>query len=176
VAGKVGPVTLTGAYINDLGHAPEENSFALIANLSPIKNLDLEIGFVTQDDTVASAAGAAGSAGDVFDINAVWSNDMFAVGFDYMSFKQLLDDAVVVWAGVNVGDFNFKARLETVAADAAGAKDAEQITIYGTYPLAKNTIVALEIKDGEVSDSGLGGVLVNSVEGSLVTLEFIGTF
>ncbi len=175
VAGKLGPVTLTGAFVNDLGHAPEENSFALIANVSPVKGLALEIGYVAQDDDLTINPL---TAGDVIDINAVWSNDMFTVGIDYMSFDQLLDPATVIWAGANIGDFNVKVRFESVALDASGAEDAEQTTLYGSYPLSKNTTVALEIKDGDVADSGLAaaGVLPGSVEGSLVTLEFIGTF
>ncbi len=172
VAGEVGPVTLTGAYVNDLGHAPEENSFALVANVSPVDNLDLELGFVTQDDV------AALSAGNVIDFNAVWSNDVYTIGLDYMTFDQLLDPATVIWFGVNLGDFGINARFETVALDTTGSVDAEQTTLYGTYRLSENISAALEIKSGDVAASGLGaaGVLPGSVEGSLVTLEFIGTF
>ncbi|MBL4711374.1 MAG: porin, partial [Gammaproteobacteria bacterium] len=149
LAGAIGPVTLTGAFINDLGHVSEENSVALIANITVASNLDLELGYVTQDD--AAGAGAAGSAGDVLDFNAVWSNSQFAVGIDYMNFGQLLDDAMVVWGGINVGPVNLKVRFETVAAAAAGSADAEQTTFYASYPLAANSTVALEIKDGDVT-------------------------
>ena len=174
LAGAIGPVTLTGAFINDLGHAPEENSFALIANMTVASGLDLELGYVTQDDTAASGAGAAGSAGDVLDFNIVWSNSQFTVGLDYMTFDQLLDDAMVVWAGVNVGGVNLKVRYETVELDGA-AVESKQTTFYASYPLAANSSVALEVKDGDL-DAGLAPVLTNSVDGTIVTVEFIGTF
>ncbi|MBL4712809.1 MAG: porin, partial [Gammaproteobacteria bacterium] len=174
LTGAIGPVTLTGAFINDLGLAAEENSVALIANITVASNLDLELGYVTQDDQ--KVGGAATTAGDVLDFNAVFSTSAFAVGLDYMTFDNVLDDAIVVWGGVNVGPVNLKVRFETVSGSGAGAKDAEQTTFYASYPLAANSSVALEIKDGDVADSGLGAILVSSVEGSLVTLEFIGTF
>ena len=184
LAGAIGPVTLTGAFVNDLGHAAEENSLALIANLD-LAGIALEAGYVTQDDSLAVGTPGVqpfGSAGDVFDINATWSNDLFMVGIDYMMFKQLLDPAMVVWAGVNIGDFNIRARYETVEADSEaqallGVNDsADAVTLYASYALSGNTSVAVEIKDGSVQDSGLGDVLANSVEGSRATVEFLGTF
>ena len=173
LAGKVGPVTLTGAFVNDLGHSAEDNSLALVANFSPMAGLAVEVSHVTQD---ASGAGNPLTAGDVTDINAVWSNDTVSLGIDWMSFEQLLDDAVVVWGGVDLGKVHLGVRHGSVSI--VGGPDADQTTFYASHPLSDNVSVALEVKDGDVAASLLGavGVLPSSVEGTRATIEFIGTF
>jgi len=180
VSGDVGPVTVTGAYLNDIGGAAEENSLALIVNSSPIEGLDLELGMITQDDQVGAAVP---TAGDVMDFNVTYRIAGAAVGLDYLSTDKILDSAYTFWAGYTMDKFSAKVRAENVSFEAAGAKDHEVITFYGAYKAADNLKIGLEIRDAERgavkgTTSGLfkNNAITGVGEGVTTTLKMTATF
>ncbi len=183
IAGDVGPVTLTGAFLNDHGGANEENSLALVANFSPMPDLDLELGMVTLDDQ-ATAGGVATTAGDWIDFNVTYSVQGFTVGLDYLSPDNVIDSAYTIWGGYTHGDFNVKLRTETVewATPAGGVApaDHEANTLYGSYAANENLSIALEYKDGDQGAATAPGNTAHAITGvsqdDLITLEFIATF
>ncbi|MCF6323555.1 MAG: hypothetical protein L3J89_04400 [Gammaproteobacteria bacterium] len=178
LAGAVGPVTLTGAFLNDIGGANEENSLAFVANYSPISDLDLELGFVTQDDQVVGAA--ATTAGDVANFNVTYGISGFVVGLDYLTASNVVDSAYTIWGGYTHGDFNFKLRAESVGWEATGMEDHDAITFYASYAANENLSIALEYKDGDQGATTAPGNTANAISGiaqdGLATLEFIATF
>ena len=181
VAGAAGPVTLTGAFLNDIGGANEENSLAFVANYSPISDLDLEVGFVTQDDQMNTATPAAATtAGDVANFNVTYGIGGFVVGLDYLSASNIVDTAYTIWGGYTFGDFNFKVRTETVTWEATGSKDHDATTFYASYAANENLSIALEIKDGDQGLAVASGNSAHAVTGvaqdGVTTLEFIATF
>jgi len=184
VAGAIGPVTVTGAYLNDIGGAAEENSMALILNASPIEGLDLELGMVTQDDQMTTGATpVATTAGDVMDFNVTYRIAGAAVGLDYMSTDNILDSAYTFWAGYTMDKFSAKLRAENVSFDAAGSTDHEVITFYGSYKAAENLKIGLEIRDAEtgaVKGTSPGLFRNNAItgvgEGMTTTLKMTATF
>jgi hypothetical protein len=200
VAGAIGPVTLTGAYLNDIGGADEENSMALIANMSPMPDLDIELGMLTQDDQAsltagtdgdgnALAAGYANTAGDVIDFNVTYGIAGATVGLDYMTASNIIDSAYTVWGGYNIGKFDAKVRLESVSFESntaftgAAPKDHEVITFYGSYKAAENLKIGLEIRDAETgavkgTSSGLfrNDAITGVGEGMTTTLKMTATF
>ncbi len=181
VAGAVGPVTLTGAFLNDIQDANEENSLAFVVNYSPIAGLDLEAGFVTQDDQMDTAVPpAATTAGDVANFNVIYSIKGFTVGLDYLAPSNIIDSAYTIWGGYTHGDFNFKVRTESVAWEATGAIDHDVNTLYATYAANENLSIALEFRDGDQGAATAPGNTANAITGvaqdSVATLEFIATF
>ena len=197
VAGALGPVTLTGAFLNDLGQVDEENSFALIANYSPLAGLDLELGVVTQagNGTVDSGSGGLNtSVGDVTNFNVVYTGvKNLTLGLDYLAGDVVLDSAYDIWVGYYVGGgFSVNARISeidlnnsdvatlvagvpTIATDLKSAGlpvgDSETTTVNLTYKIAKNLKTALEFSSTDVT------LLSNPTSSyDVATLKFLATF
>jgi len=181
VAGAVGPVTLTGAVLNDIQDADEENSLAFVANYSPITGLDLEVGFVTQDDQMNTATPpAATTAGDVANFNVAYNIQGFTVGLDYLSASNIVDTAYTLWGGYSFGDFSVKLRTESVSWEDTNTADHDANTLYASWQAEENLLIALELKDGDQGASTAPGNTANAVTGvaqdGTATLEFIATF
>ncbi len=184
VAGAVGPVTVTGAYINDIGGAAEENSLALILNYSPVTDLDLEFGMVTQDDQMTTGATpTATTAGGVIDFNVTYKIAGATVGLDYLTADNIIDSAYTIWAGYTIGKFTGKIRTENVAFEATGSTDHEVNTFYGSYKAADNLKIALEIRDADIGAVAGGSSTLfraNAVtgvgQGTTTTVKFTATF
>lgn len=183
-AGAVGPATVTVAVVDDIGLATNTKgegklSTAAVVNFSPMKGLDLELGYVSQNDQ--KVAGVATTAGNVLDINGTFSAGQLTVGLDYLSAANIVDSATNLWVGFDVSDkVNVKARYETVAFEGTGVDDATKTTLYATYAIAKNLSAALEHSTGSNDNAGAVGALVSGVTGVIddttTTIEFIGTF
>ena len=157
VAGAVGPVTLTGAFLNDISGADEENSIAFIANYSPMEGLDLEVGLVTQD---AAAEG-------VTNFNVVYTGvENLEVGLDYLTADELVDSAYDIWAGYNFGaGFGVNVRISEI--EDAAANTTEMTAFNVSYKVASNLKAVLEAQSTDVS----GGD-----SSDLTTLKFVATF
>ena len=168
-AGAFGPVTLTVAVVDDLGLATSASgegklSTAAVVNYSPMKGLDLELGYVTQD----------GQAENVVDFNGTYSIGAFTVGLDYLTAEAAVDSAANVWVSFDINDkINVKARHETVSFEAAGVDDSSRTTLYASYAINDNLSAALESSTGDnASAEAVSGI----VDDGVTTLEFIGTF
>jgi hypothetical protein len=172
-AGAVGPATVTVAVVDDIGLATNDagdkgkTSLAAVVNLSPMKGLALELGYVTQD----------ASAGNVIDFNGTFNAGALTVGLDYLAADNIVDSATNLWVRFDVSDnMNVKVRHETVAFEDASWNDVSKTTVYGTYAINGNLSAALEFSKGS-DDNGLGLEAVTGiVDDSVTTLEFIGTF
>jgi len=165
VAGAIaaGPATITLAGLNDLGGADnEKNSFAVVVNASPVKGLDLELGYVTQEDTDATP-----TAGNVMDFNAAYSVAGATLTVDYLAADNVVDSAMEFGVGYAITPkISAYARYDAVAYEADGMDDTTSITVYGSYQLTPNLLVSAEyysFDDGNETDDVAG-------------LEFIATF
>lgn len=168
-AGAVGPATVTVAVVDDIGLATNAKgegklSTAAVVNFSPMKGLDLELGYVTQD----------AQAENVLDFNGKYSAGALTVGLDYLAADAAVDSATNLWAGFAVNDkINVKVRYESVAFEAAGVDDSTRTTFYASYTISDNLSAALENSSGDnASSEGVSGIADDDV----TTLEFIGTF
>ncbi len=165
-AANFGMVTVTGALLNDLQQVSEENSFALVANLTPIEGLDLELGFVTQADNTDNA----NSAEDVIDFNAQYTISGFLVGVDYLSAGAIVDSAYDIWGGYAFGDFAVKARYSATAFEDSTNDDDTRTTLYGSWQASSNLLVALEWSNNDNGESGTA-----AADNDIITAEFIVT-
>ena len=162
LAGVIGPVTLTGAFLNDIQQVDEENSIAIVANLSPVKDLDLEFGIVTQDNDVP----AAGGAGTVMDLNGTYSIDNYTVAVELLTADEIIDSSFMILgnAALPMG-FGATVRIEKISFD-GGAADTDVITLAGTYHAADNLDILIEWKS---TDTG-------TTDTDLMTAEFVTKF
>ena len=176
-AAAVGPATVTLAVVDDLGLATNDagdkgkTSVALVVNATPMAGLDLELGYVTQDDQ----EGIAGTAGDVLDFNAAFKTGQLTLGLDFLAADNIVDNATNLGVGFDVSTkVTVKARYELLAFEANGIDESSRITLYGTYAIEENLSVALEWSAGDTdaSQDGTFGIADDDV----TTLEFIGTF
>jgi len=198
LAGAIGPVTLTGAVLNDIGKragttAVGQNSLALVANVSPsmVPGLDLELGVVTQEDY--DATNNPLSAGNVWDFNASYNWIMVTGGVDYLVTSDVIDNVYDVWVKGDVGmGVTLGARFGGVSWDSNvlgnNADDNTATTLYAAYSAASNLDIALEFKDGSgnttlaTSDPTYGdlnkltGLISGINEGTSITVEFIAKF
>lgn len=151
VAGAAGPVTITGAYLNDLFASDDENSLALVFNASPVEGLDLELGFVTQADQ-ADSANVAFSAEDVTNFNAYYmipGVEGLGVGLDYLTTGKVIDSAYEIMVDYTYDKFGVGVRTENVSWEAAGAQDSERTSFLVSYKVASNMKAVLEVADGD---------------------------
>lgn len=149
VAGAIGPVTLTAAFLNDLGQVNDENSMALVVNYSPIKGLDLEAGMVTQSDKGTVNAQGGNSAGDVTNFNVVYSPEQVAgltVGLDYLDADALTDPVYDLWAGYTMDKIGVAVRQSDDGTNS-------DIAFNVSYKVASNLKAALEIESNDVANT-----------------------
>lgn len=198
VMGDAGPVTLTGAVLNHLGGANEENSLALLANMSPIPGLDLELGMLTQESETTGDT-TPDNLGDLINFNVQFAPAGVAgltVGLDYMTYDQIADTAYNIWGKFAIPgtDFSVGARIEelswaTPAGGGAAPIDVERTTFNVGYQATPNLFIALEMVDGDgvscdapatiCANTGnfadeVGATGVN--QGNLTQVELIATF
>lgn len=163
----VGPATITAAFLNDISGENEENSFALVANYAPMKGLDLELGYVTQDDDKNdNDANDIDTAGNVANFNVVYTGvENLTLGLDYLAPSELVDSVYDVWAGYNFpGGFSAKVRYSETAFNEDGAAalidpnltddvTTDSTTVYLGYKIASNLSAGLEHRvDGSDAD------------------------
>lgn len=163
VAAALGPVTITGALLNDLQQVNEENSIAIVANATPITGLDVEFGIVTQDNDIPGAGGA----GNVMDLNATFTQNSLTVGFELLTADEIIDNSIMLLGNYSLPNgFGVTGRYEIVSFDAAGASDTDVITLAGSYHVADNLDILLEWKS---TDTG-------ATDTDLLTAEFLAKF
>ncbi len=174
-----GPATVTLAVVDDLGFATNtagdkgKTSVALVIGAQPMEGLDLELGYVTQDDQ--EVANVATTAGNVLDFNAAFKTGPVTLGLDYLIADNIVDNAVNLWVGFNASEeLTIKARYETLAFEANGVDDSTKTTLHAAYSIDENLLVALEwsTSDTDASQVGAFGIADDDV----TTLEFVGTF
>ena len=158
VSGKTGAVTLTGAILNDLREVPEKNSFMAMAAFKPNAQMDLKVGFITQDTGLEN----------ILDVNMTYTQGLVMLGGEIMLPSEFIDMGLGV-----TGTYKFSEqvmgtlRFDNVSYD-GGGDDSRSITVAASYMLEKNLIAKAELRSN-TSDN-------EDVDGSQVGLELIATF
>jgi len=158
VAGGVGPATITVAALNELGHNDlEKNSYAVVINAAPVKGLDVELGYVTQE----------ASAENVLDVNATYSMMGATIGLEYLMADKIIDSAMGITLNYQINKmFGATIMYDTVSYEASGADDTASYAIAVSAALASNLSVAAEYYSTDVSGD----------DDPAVGLEFIASF
>ena len=159
VSGKTGSVTLTGAILNDLLETPEKNSFLGMVSIKPNAQMDLKVGFITQDALLET----------ILDVNMTYTQGLVMVGGEIM----LPSEFINMGLGVT-GTYKFSEqatgtlRFDNVSYDGNAGDDSRSITVAASYMLEKNLMVNAELRSNSSDDE--------DVDGNQVQLELIATF
>ncbi len=175
VAGGTDMFNIGVAFLNDIQQVDEENSIAIFASATPMQDVALEFGYVTQDNDNP----LAGGAGDVWDINGQWMNiagSGATVGAEYLGTDEVIDGAWNIWGGFDFGQgFAVKARYETTGSDLSGVDDSTRWTVNGSWQAGSNLKIALEYStgdsDGNATFDGVSGIN----DGDLILAQFLAT-
>ncbi len=147
VAGDLGPVTVTGAVLNDIGGLTDKNSVALVVNASPVAGFDIELGYVTQED----------GAGNVTDFNVTYKNAGLTIGAEYMTAEEVLDTGL----SFTVNYMFTPAVGATIAYSSVEGKDATgpwkddadtRTSVAGIWNIADNLVSKLEFTTDDPGD------------------------
>ncbi len=179
VAGGLGPVTLTGAVVNDIGGSAGKKSYAIVANIAPVKGLDLEAGYVTQQKNTGYVANTAGiiQAGNVWDVNGKYNLGKFTLATDVLGAADIIDLAYQVWGSFNITDeLSVRVRYDAVKYNnGVSGGTSNRVTGYLRYTLEDNLYVALETSKG-TSKNALDSAVTGIIEGSKTTVQFVANF
>jgi hypothetical protein len=167
VAYDAGVATVTVGLLNEIQVASggkDDNSIALVINASPVENLDLELGYVTMDDTAGLMVPSA------LDINASYKMGAFGVTAEILDVDGLEDLMISLGGSFHVSD-STSIDIEydiTDAADAAALHVGEsEIRLAAWHDLADNLTVGAGYN---VTDNGAAG------DDESVIIEFFTTF
>ncbi|MCF6231058.1 MAG: hypothetical protein L3J62_09810 [Gammaproteobacteria bacterium] len=196
IAYDAGIATVTLALLNDIRHTNlESNSVALVINSSPVEGLNLELGYVTQDDMSATGASTenlattnnnlsgvanVGSAGNVLDFNATYAIAGATVGLEILTADNVVDQAIGLHVDYKINDqigVNF--RYDTVSygktaagTDFSGFDDTTSTTLALNYIVADNLTVYAEYKTKDDIVLATG----KAEDDAVAALGFIATF
>jgi len=178
VAGKLGMVDVTVGLLNDLAQTNEENSFALVLGGSPVQNLNVEVGYVTQASAGTSAN--ANTAENVFDINATYGlMENASVFVEFLGAGKVVDSAYAVGGKVAFTDaFEAALRYDNVSYDVSSRKDTSTVTVAGTWKAADNLRIRAEFqsKDDPNNSGGNSDAVARSIsggDGTLFQVQFL---
>lgn len=167
LAGGFGSTSVTVAALNDIGlNDVSKNSFAVIVNAAPMKGLDLELGYVTQEKAVGL------SAENVWDVNATYIGMGATVGVEVLGAGDIIDTAIGTTLNYAINPmFNLTVRYDTVSYQGvlAAKDDTTSYALAGTFNAAKNLAILAEYTNQD-------GTLTTTAEDEIFTLEFIASF
>ena len=169
VAGDLGPVTVTGAVLNDIGGLTDKNSVALVVNASPVAGLDLELGYVTQETDHEDGGSTIDTAGNVTDFNATYKNAGLTLGLEYLTAEELLDTGLAITA-----NYMFTPALGATVAyssldgDGFGNDADTRTSVAGIWNIADNLVTKLEFTTDDKGD--------NTDSTDVTNLRFIAKF
>ena len=169
VAGDLGPVTVTGAVLNDIGGLTDKNSVALVVNAAPVAGLDVELGYVTQETDHEDGGSTIDTAGNVTNLNATYKNAGLTIGAEYMTAEEILDTGISFTA-----NYMFTPALGATLAyssldgDGFGDDADTRTSVAGIWNVADNLTSKLEFTTDDKGD--------NNDSTNVVNLRFIAKF
>ncbi len=171
VAGDLGPVTVTGAVLNDIGGLTDKNSIALVVNATPVAGFDVELGYVTQETDHENGGSGIDTAGNVTNLNATYKNAGLTLGAEYMTAEEILDTGLSVTA-----NYMFTPAMGATVAYSSRDGDGDiwgddadtRIAVAGIWNVADNLTSVLGYTTDDPGDDE------DSVDA--VTLEFVAKF
>ena len=176
ITGGAGPITATGAVLNDLGNVSEKHSFMALAKFKPTgeaaQGVEFQGGFVTQDQ----------DAETIVDLNGTFQRALLTFGGELMFASKFIDYALGLTGNFKFNEqFNATVRFDNVNYEASGIKDSRSYTFAANYLLDRNLIAKAEVRIN-TSDfqpgANTGGYdcKFSACDGSQVQFAFLATF
>ncbi len=120
-------VNLIIGYLNDLNDTPEKNSVEVAAEIKPVKDLNITLGLITQDQNLEN----------IFDIFASYKMKKWLFAGEILIADELVDNGIMLMTNFQFNDkFSATARYDLVSYESAFlADDTSSLTIAGLYSI-----------------------------------------
>ena len=164
--GMAGPANIAVSLIDDDKASPDQTTTAALAvSGSVMEGLDVELGYVSKDSATTT------------DINVNYVMDALRVNLDYITSDHATAGAAgySLLASYDLGNgFSVAARYDSVSPEDSALDDEKSTTIFAAYSMTDNLTLALENKSGDNTNGG--SAVTSIVDGTVTTLEVLGTF
>ena len=168
-------VNLIVGYLNDLGNIEDKNSVSIGAEIAAVKNLDVTVGLITQDQ----------GPENIIDIFAKykWNNWLF--GGEILFADEEVDNGFMLMTNYQFNKkFSLTARWDMVSYNSNfRTDDSSSITVAGLYSISENLFANAEIRfndDPNFENVPAGTTAPNSLigegDGTTARLELLATF
>jgi len=160
-------VNLIIGYLNDLADTAEKNSVEVAAEIKPVKNLNITLGLITQDQNLEN----------IFDIFASYKMKKWLFAGEILIADELVDNGIMLMTNFHFNDkWSATARYDLVSYESAFlADDTSSLTIAGLYDISRNLSVIAEIRfnddDNQPTDLSAG-----EGDGTTARLNLLATF
>lgn len=165
VAGSADMISITAALLNDTQDTPEENSLAVAIGLTPVEGMELELGFLTQDNDSGvctffnSPADNDCGLGTIINANGSFAIESgLTVAAEIMLASEIIDYSMMAMVNMAIPEtpLSVTARGELLAID-GGNDDTLALTFAGlyTYNDALGFVAEMKYIDGDFNDGDI---------------------
>ena len=164
-------VNLILGYLNDLSNTPEKNSVEVAAEIKPVKDLNITLGLITQDQSLEN----------IFDIFASYKMKKWLFAGEILVADKQVDNGLMLMTNFQFNDkVSATARYDLVSYENTFlADDTSSLTIAGIYSFSKNLLTRAEIRfndDNNQPATGAGAPFIGEGDGSTARLELLAVF
>ncbi len=164
-------VNLILGYLNDLGGIPEKNSVEVAAEIKPVKDLNITLGLITQDQNLE----------DIFDIFASYKMKKWLFAGELLVANKQVDNGLMLMTNFQFNEkISATARYDLVSYESTFlTDDTSSLTIAGLYSFSKNLIARAEIRFNDDNNQPATGAkipLIGEGDGTTARLGLLATF
>ena len=161
-------VNLIIGYLNDLADTAEKNSVEVAAEIKPVKDLNITLGLITQDQNLEN----------IFDIFASYKMKKWLFAGEILIADEQVDNGIMLMTNFHFNDkLSATARYDLVSYESAFlADDTSSLTIAGLYDISKNLSVNAEIRFNNDDNKPTAAPFVGEGDGTTARLELLATF
>jgi hypothetical protein len=162
-------VNLILGYLNDLGDIPEKNSVEVAAEIKPVKDLNITLGLITQDQSLET----------IFDIFASYKMKKWLFAGEILVADKQVDNGLMLMTNFQFNDkVSATARYDLVSYESTFlTDDTSSLTIAGLYSFTKNLIARAEIRfNDDNNQAAATKPIYGEGDGTTARLGLLATF
>ena len=161
-------VNLFIGYLNDLNNTPDKNSLEIAAEINAVKDMDITLGLITQDQNLET----------IFDIFASYKNNNLLFAGEIMIADEQIDNALMLMANIKIDEkLSATVRYDLVNYDDAFLADStSSLTLAGLYSISNNLYANAEIRFNNDDNLPIAAPRIGEGDGTTARLELIATF
>ena len=163
-------VNLILGYLNDLNNTPEKNSVEVAAEIKPVKDLNITLGLITQDQNLEN----------IFDVFASYKMKKWLFAGELLLADKQVDNGLMLMTNFQFTDkVSATARYDLVNYESNLVDDTSSLTVAGLYSFSKNLIARAEIRFNDDNNQPATGAripLIGEGDGTTARLGLLATF
>ncbi len=163
-------VNLILGYLNDLNNTPEKNSVEVAAEIKPVKDLNITLGLITQDQNLEN----------IFDVFASYKMKKWLFAGELLLADKQVDNGLMLMTNFQFTDkVSATARYDLVNYESNLVDDTSSLTVAGLYSFSKNLIARAEIRFNDDNNQPATGATIPDIgegDGTTARLGLLATF